>query len=398
MTEVWRDVVGQPEVVATFTQAADDARALVTGQAPGGAMTHAWLVTGPPGSGRSTAARAFAAALQCTGPRPGCGQCAGCRTTLAGTHADVTVVATERVIISLAEVSRLVTDAQQAPSQGRWRVIVIEDADRMVEQTTNVLLKAIEEPPARTVWLLCTPSAADVLPTIRSRCRHLVLRVPSVDEVADLIVRRDGADPHVAREAAAIAQCHIGLARHLAGSEAARERRRRLVSRPATVRSVADAVIAADALVGWAKDEAREATERRNAEEKSELLHMLGADSTTRVPPHVRAQVRQLEQNQARRATRIQRDTLDRTLIDLLSLYRDVYVTQTGADVALVNVDLRDLVETLAEESEPELTVFRLDAIAAARRRLAANVTPLLAMEAMIIALRPQQAPGRMSS
>lgn len=392
---VWEDVVGQPLVVEALRAAAADARRISAGQQPTGTMTHAWLLTGPPGSGRSTAARAFAAALQCSDAEPGCGTCTGCRTTLAGTHADVTLLATERVIISIAEVTHLVGLAQQAPTQGGWRIIVIEDADRMVEQTSNLLLKAIEEPPPRTVWMLCTPSAADVLPTIRSRCRHVSLRVPDVHEVADLIVRRDGVDPETALAAAAMAQCHIGVARHLASSPEARERRRRLIARPAMVRSVTDAVHAADALVATAKEAAEEATERRNEAEKAELLRMLGYDQGTRMPPHVRAQVRELEANQTRRATRVQRDTLDRTLIDLLSLYRDVYVTQTGADQALVNVDLTDLVASLATQSDPETTVFRLDAIAAARRRLAANVTPLLAMEALMIALRPQPLPGR---
>ncbi|MBD3689666.1 DNA polymerase III subunit delta' [Nanchangia anserum] len=395
MTTVWSDVVDQPDAVTAFRSAAEDARGIVAGRAPLGHMTHAWLITGPPGSGRSTAARAFAAALQCDAQPPGCGHCTGCRTALAGSHADVTLVATERVIISIAEVAGLVTEAQQAPSQGRWRVIVVEDADRMVEQTSNLLLKAIEEPPPRTVWLLCTPSAADVLPTIRSRCRHVNLRVPAVSEVADLIVRRDGVDRDTAMAAAAMAQSHIGLARHLATSEEARARRRRLITRPATVRSVSDAVIVADDLVTTAKDDAREANERRSAEEKTELLRMLGYTEATRMPAHVRSQVRALEQNQERRATRLQRDALDRTLIDLLSLYRDVYVTQTGAGVDLVNVDLVDLVHSLAEESTPQLTVFRLDAIAAARRRLAHNVTPLLVMEAMTIALRPQQGAER---
>ena len=393
---VWDETVGQDPVVQTLQRAAADARAIVEGGQPTGAMTHAWLLTGPPGSGRSTAAKAFAAALQCTDPATiGCGHCEGCLTALAGTHSDVTLLATERVIISIAEVAHLVNQAQQAPAQGRWRVIVVEDADRMVAQTSNLLLKSIEEPPERTVWLLCAPSSADVLPTIRSRCRTLTLRVPPVADVANLIVRRDGVDPTIAAQAAAMAQSHIGVARHLASSEAARERRRRLIATPANVHAVTDAVLAAESLVNTAKEEADEATAERNAQEKTELLRVLGYDSATRMPAHVRSQVRELEKNQDRRKTRIQRDTLDRTLTDLLSLYRDVYVVQTGAEVDLVNVDLVDLVHSLADQSTPEVSVFRMDAIAAARRRLAANVTPLLAMEALIIALRPRPRDGR---
>lgn len=200
---VWDDVVGQEQAVATLRAAATDPAA----------MTHAWLLTGPPGSGRSNAARAFAAALQCE--QGGCGRCQACRTTLAGTHPDVTLVATELVTIKIDDVRDLVTVASRSPSQGRRRVIVVEDADRMAERTTNVLLKAIEEPAPHTVWILCAPSPQDVLVTIRSRCRGVVLRVPPVEAVAGLLVQRDGVDEHVALVAARAAQSHIGLARRL---------------------------------------------------------------------------------------------------------------------------------------------------------------------------------------
>ncbi|WP_250447952.1 DNA polymerase III subunit delta', partial [Actinotalea sp. C106] len=187
---VWEDVVGQQGAVEVLRSAVGDP----------GAMTHAWLITGPPGSGRSNAARAFAAALQC--PAGGCGQCQACTTTLSGTHADVKVVATEKVTFSIEEIRELIGVAQRAPSQGRWRVMVLEDADRMTERTSNVLLKAIEEPPPRTVWLLCAPSPQDVVVTIRSRCRGVALRIPPVEDVAALLVSRDGADPEVAHAAA----------------------------------------------------------------------------------------------------------------------------------------------------------------------------------------------------
>src|SRR5450756_2925616 len=206
-------------------------------------MTHAWLITGPPGSGRSNAARAFAAALQC--PDGGCGHCHGCTTALAGTHADVTIVATEKVSIAIDEVRQLIQLAQRAPSQGRWRVIIVEDADRMVERTSNVLLKAIEEPPERTVWLLCAPSPEDVVVTIRSRCRGVVLRVPPVADVARLLVERDEVDPALADAAARAAQSHIGLARRLARDPEVRERPAKTLRLAAAIPGVGDAVLAA---------------------------------------------------------------------------------------------------------------------------------------------------------
>lgn len=383
---VWDDVVGQPAAVAILAEAA----------AHPSAMTHAWLITGPPGSGRSVAARAFAAALQCRAVEegrsdaPGCGRCRECTTAVAGTHADVTVVATEKVTITIEEARALVSLAQRSPSGGRWRVIIVEDADRMVERTSNVLLKAIEEPPARTVWLLCAPSPQDVVVTIRSRCRPVGLRVPPATDVADLLVRRHGVDPAAALEAARAAQSHIGMARRLVMDEGARDRRARVLAVARSVRGVGDAVLAAGELVEVSAAESKAATQERDAAEKAALLHTLGAEGAGTLPPALRAQVRQLEEDQKRRATRAQRDVLDRAMTDLLSLYRDVLVVQLGAEVDLVNGALADDVRALAADSTPEQTIRRMDAIGEARTRLAGNVAPLLAVEAMVVALRPQ--------
>lgn len=432
---VWADLVGQPDAVATLRRAAQAAAAQVDQQrlvdagaaapdddafaphdpdgleptgstvaaevlapavAPGrhaGGMTHAWLLTGPPGSGRSNAARAFAAALQC--PAGGCGQCHECRTALTGGHADVTLVATEHVFLRVDEVRPLVTLAQQRPSLGRWRVIVVEDADRLNDTSGNLLLKAIEEPPPRTVWLLCAPSAEDVLVTIRSRCRHVGLRVPPVADVAALLVRRHGVDPAVAAFAARAAQSHIGFARRLATDENARIRRRDVLRLPLQVTSVGAAVLAAGELVDVAAEEAKASTAERDAVERAALLHSLGAEAGGTLPPAVRAQVRQLEENQKRRATRANRDVLDRALVDLLSLYRDVLVVQLGAPVELVNAELAADVERLAAAGSPADSVRRMEAIGEARTRIEANVSPLLAIEALMVALRPAAARAR---
>ena len=389
---VWDDVVGQPEAVAVLRSAAEAARGIATGgDARGTGMTHAWLITGPPGSGRSVAARAFAAALACTSPdEVGCGRCHGCTTALLGTHADLQLIATERVSFRIEDMRPIVSDAQQAPSQGRWRVMLMEDADRMVDRTSNVLLKAIEEPPPRTVWLLCTPSPQDLIATIRSRCRVVSLRVPAAEDVAALLVRRDGIEPAIALTAARAAQSHVGVARRLATDPDARARRRSILTVPSRIRGVGDAVLAAADLVELAQAEGKAATEERDAAERAELLRTLGAEGETRLPPAVRSQVKRLEDNQKSRATRAQRDVLDRAMVDILSLYRDVVVVQLGADVPLINVDLESEVRALAADSTPEQTLRRMDAVATARTRLAANVAPLLAVEAMMVALRPQ--------
>lgn len=379
---VWDEVVGQQRVVERLKEAVASPQS----------MTHAWLLTGPPGSGRSIAARAFAAALQCEDRQnPGCGVCAGCTMTLNGGHPDVTVLATDRVTITIDEVRHLVGLASRSPGEAEWRIIIIEDADRMPERTSNVLLKAIEEPPARTVWILCAPSPQDVVVTIRSRCRALNLKIPAAEEIAELLVARDGLPHDAALEAARASQHHIGLARRLARDPEARERRTSVLRLAGDLRGVGDGVLAAGRLVEIAASEAGAMTEERDAKERQELMRSLGAEDGGRLPPALRSQVRQLEEDQKRRATRAQRDVLDRMMIDLLSLYRDVLLTQLGAQVGLVNETHRGLIDQLARERQPENTVACMDTISTARERLAANVTPLLALEAMLIGLRPQR-------
>jgi DNA polymerase-3 subunit delta' len=375
---VWDDLVGQEPAVEVLRHAVEHREA----------MTHAWLLTGPPGSGRSNAARAFAAALQCA--RGGCGECHDCRGVLAGTHPDVTVVATEGVVIRAETARPLVELAQRSPSQGRWRVIIVEDADRLNETSGNALLKALEEPAPRTVWLLCAPSPQDVLVTIRSRSRSVALRVPPVEAVTRLLVTRDGVDAHVAEVAARAAQSHVGIARRLARDPEARRRRAAVLAIASHIRGVGDAVLAAGELVETAQADAKAATEERDATERAALLHQLGADGAATLPPAVRGEVRRLEEEQKRRATRAQRDVLDRAMVDLLSLYRDVLVVQLGAGLELVNVEHADAVRALATDSTPEQTLRRMDAVGQARTRLAGNVAPLLAVEAMAVALRPQ--------
>lgn len=377
---VWDSLIGQDHVVDVLSGAVADPRA----------MTHAWLLTGPPGSGRSVAARAFAAALQCEATPAGCGECRACRTVLAGTHPDVTFVATDRVVINIEEVRALVSTAARSASQGRWRVIVVEDADRMVERTSNVLLKSIEEPAEQTVWLLCAPSPEDVIITIRSRCRHVGLRIPDAQAVADLLVERDGVEPELALRSARAAQSHVGIAKRLATNEEARARRRHLLLLPARIRGVGDAVLEAAALVDGATTEAKAVAAALDDEERAELLRTLGVQEGERVPPALRAQIRHLEENQKRRATRVQRDALDRAMTDLLSFYRDVAAVQFDADVHLVNEDVADEIRAVAADSTPEQTIRRMDAIGEARARLSQNVAALLAVEAMLIALRPQ--------
>lgn len=397
---VWDDLVGQEKVSAQLDAAARDADAQVTAVvdhtpvAEASKMTHAWLFTGPPGSGRSTAARAFAAALQCVSPdralggSPGCGFCDGCHTSLIGTHADVQIIRTDLLSIGVKETRDLVRRAQMSPAGRRWQVIIVEDADRLTEGAGNVLLKAIEEPAPRTVWLLCAPSIEDVLPTIRSRCRHLTLRTPPVDAVADVLVRRDGIEPDVAAAVARATQGHIGRARRLATDKRARERRAAVLKLPLRVDDVGACLKAAQELIDAASEDAKQVAEETDVKETEDMKAALGASQGGRMPRGTAGVMKELEDKQKRRKTRTQRDSLDLALIDLTAFYRDVLALQFGTSLALANTELRDTLDRLARGSSPETTLRRIEAIAACRGALDRNVAPLLAVEAMTMALR----------
>lgn len=397
---VWDDLVGQERVVVTLDAAARDADALVTAAAadtpPPAAskMTHAWLFTGPPGAGRVTAARAFAAALQCVSPdralggAPGCGFCDGCHTALLGTHADVSTVAADGAQILVADMRDTVRKSYTAPAGGRWQVILVEDAERLNEKSANAVLKAVEEPAPRTVWLLCAPSVEDVLPTIRSRCRLLTLSTPAVDAVADMLVRRDGIEPEVAAHVARATQGHIDRARRLATDPRARVRRAAVLKVPLRVEDIGGCLKSAQELVDAAAEDSKQIAEEADAKETEELKAALGAQSGGRMPRGTAGVMKELEDRQKRRRTRSQRDSLDLALTDLTSVYRDVLAMQLGSRTALANTEIQDTLDRIARGSSPESTLRRIEAIGACRVALDRNVAPLLAVEAMTVALR----------
>jgi DNA polymerase III subunit delta' len=362
-------------------------RAVLAAGSGAGAM-HAWLFTGPPGSGRSVAARAFAAALLCD--RQGCGECPSCHQVAVGTHADLLLVRPDGLSYGVRQTRDLVLKAAAAPVMGRWRVVVFEDADRATEQAANALLKAVEEPAPRTIWLLCAPYADDLPTTIRSRCRHVILRTPQTAAVAATL-EREGVSPELALTAARAAQGHIGRARRLATDPAAAGRRADVLRVPGQVAGLGQAFKAAAALVRAAESEAAAVTEELNGPELEALRRAFGEGSSGKgVAAAIRGgagAVRDLEERQKSRATRVKRDALDRALLDLAGYYRDVLAVQLGAQVELANAGRADDLRDMAIASGPADTVRRIEAIMKCRERLAASVAPLLAVEELTLSL-----------
>lgn len=373
---VWDELVGQHKAVAVLQRAVSGARH---------SMSHSWLFVGPPGSGRSNAARAFAAALQC--PTGGCGHCNDCRTSLSGAHPDVTLLRTEQLSIGVDEVRALVGRANMSPVGGRFQVVVVEDADRITERGADALLKSLEEPAPKTVWLLCAPSADDVIVTIRSRCRELRLVTPDDDAVTQLLIQRDGISPALAAHSARVAQGHIGRARMLARSDAARIRRREVLTLPSRLRTLTDALTAAENLVKSSAEEAAQATQDLDARELADLQLALGVGTRGAKPRNAQAAIRDMEDQQKMRAKRMQRDSLDRVLTELTGYFRDVLAAQSSPETPLINQDLADEIQPLAKRSTGEQTIRAIDAILAARTALEGNVAPLLAMESLMVGI-----------
>ena len=382
MTSVFDDLVGQEHIIEILKGAVTASRTGEESQE----MTHAWVFTGPPGSGRSSAAIAFAQALVCA--NNGCGTCNECKSAANGAHPDVEIIRTEGLSIKIDEVRELLTRVAWAPSMGGWRVVVMEDADRLTESAANALLKAIEEPGTRTVWLLCAPTLHDVLPTIRSRCRHLQLRTPSLEAVTKVLINRDNIAPGMADFAARVSQGHIGRAKYLATNESVRSNRKLIMQLPLQLGSLAAAFQAAQTLVDIATAEANSSSDERDEKEIEKLQEAYGKGATGRGMATGGAKaVKELEKEQKSRSTRMVRDSIDGALLDIATFYRDVMMVQAGANDALINKELETEIRTLAEKTKPQSTIKKINAIMDARTNLSHNAAPLLTVEALMCVL-----------
>jgi len=386
---LWSGLIGQEESVSTLVAAVRDAQAITRGE-PGPAMSHAWLITGPPGSGRSLAATTFAAALVCSDS--GCGECQACRTAEHGGHPDVHVEIPEGSEMLLQHVSPLISMAAQAPMSAMWRVIVIEDADRLNDHAANHLLKSLEEPTPHTVWILCAPSVEDVLPTIASRTRHVGLRTPRNEDIARMLVLAHGVDETIALFAARAAQGHIGRARALAIDPATRERRQQYLRAPMGLRDLSSCVVAAGEVFDAASAVAGARADQLDAQELEFMKARYYAEGVTRLSGALKRahdrEAKELAQEQKRRRKRLVTDEADRALVDLIGLFRDVLAVQMGTDVPLINEEMRSQVDQIAAASTPEQTVRRLESLEHERTVLFAGGSPRTVVEAAMVLLK----------
>ena len=379
---VFNSLIDQPQVVQTLKDAVGSAN---INEDASQVMTNTWLFTGPAGSGRSNAAIAFAAALVCE--KGGCSTCNSCISTILGTHADVELIKTQGLSIKIDEVRELITRASWKPSIANYRIVVIEDADRLTDSAANALLKVIEEPGLRTIWLLCAPTLTDVLPTIRSRCRHLALRTPSTKAITKLLIERDQIESKTAEFVAKASGGHIGRARRLALDVTARHNRENILRLPLMIKDIASAYKAAQFLVDSAKSEAVADAEEKDQNEISKLKEAWGSTGSKMVTGGSKA-IKELEKEQKSRSTRMVRDYLDRALLDLATLYRDIMLVQANSTESLINQDLLEEIKQLAALKSPARTVEQIDAILKTRRNLAQNAAPLLLIEALMCELR----------
>ena len=399
MPGVFDRLAGQAEVVAELTAAATAARLRVPGQGweeSDARMVHAWLFTGPPGSGRSVAALAFAAALQCEHPEiVGCGECKACHTVLAGTHADVHLLAPQGVNILLKDVKETIQRAASRPGTGRWQIVVVEEADRLTEQSGNALLKVVEEPPSRTVFLLCSPTTdpMDIMVTLRSRSRNVALKQPNAAAVESALLVDEGIDPDLARWAASVSSGHVGRARWLATDGATRERREVVLQLPMVMHNPGRAFPLADQLVRAAEQEAIARNTESDEREVEELRTALGAGGTGKGTASAgrgaTGAVKELERAQKSRRTRSTRDSLDLALVDLAGFYRDALMASLGAgDVAPVHADKAGEAARMGGHYPAASILKAIEAVQNCRAAIEVNVKPKFAVSAMVGGIR----------
>ena len=377
---VFSSLIGQDHIVEQLNHALQVAKSGESSQA----MTHSWLFVGPPGSGRSNAAIAFAASLVCK--ESGCGQCVDCTTVLSSTHVDVERFNPTGLSIKADEVRELISRSSWSSSVGGWRIVIIEDADRLTETAANALLKTIEEPESHTVWLLCAPTLSDVPVTIRSRCRHVQLRTPSTKSVEDFLLNSTKVDAETAAFSARVSQGHIGRARFIATNHDAQTRRKEILALPLTLKDIDSCFKAAQKLLDIAEEQAENENAERDALELKELQDAYQGTGRGLISGGAKA-IKDLEKEQKSSSTRSIRDNIDASLLDIATFYRDVLVLHSQS-AEILNIDLLEEIANYGRTTSGRRTLEQIELVLSARTNLSRNAAPLATLEALFCALK----------
>jgi DNA polymerase-3 subunit delta' len=344
-------------------------------------VAHAWLLLGPPGSGKRLTAQAMAAALNCpVAPGTGCGECSTCLRTLRRRHPDVHHVVPEGPLIPVDIIREaVIPEAARSPFEGRRKVFIIEEADRMNDPAQNALLKTLEEPQPDTVFVLITDKEEDLLETIRSRCRVVRLEAVSEDRIVQML-RAEGVSDADSHLAARLSDGDVERARAIALDETAAARRRLWADIPGRLVSIVDALDAAEEILS----EARSAVREREATQKTQIIELAEAMGEGRGTAAAR---NALAKRHRRELRRVEEEVLGEALHSLASFYRDVLVLRSGGPDSIVNLDLTDRLASWAASSaiEDAALVRIMERCGAARAALGRNANQLLVLEATLL-------------
>jgi DNA polymerase-3 subunit delta' len=379
--KILENIVGQPQVIEALKNAVIAAR---ENSELSQKMTHSWLFTGPPGSGKSTVAKVFAASLLCS--NSGCGECVDCITAMDGSHLDIDILKTEVSSIKVNEIRELISRTSTSPSISNWRVVIIQDAQRLTEAATNALLKVIEEPSSRTIWLMTASTSLDLLATLRSRCRQIQLKTPDKESIIELLVKRDKIDSQIAEFAARVSQGHIGRAKYLSENPISRSRRNDVIELFLTVNDTSSAFSAASKIIDIAQEEAEDATRTTNEIELINLQDALQGPGKSLISGGAKS-VKELEKDQKARIKRAVEDSLDRYLLDLLSIYRDSLLNQLCKSAEVINTEYFARYPEKMVRFTPESIIIKIENVLSVREKLAQSTVNLLAMENLICTL-----------
>ncbi|CAN5791520.1 DNA polymerase III subunit delta' [soil metagenome] len=351
-------------------------------QVSSGAPAQAWLLAGPPGSGKRQAAVAIAAAFNCSlEPGRGCGRCPACARILRGRHPDVHHIVPEGPLIPVDVIREaIIPEAARSPFEAPYKVFIVEEAERMNPNAQNALLKTLEEPQPDTIFVLTTESEDELLDTVRSRCRMFRLDPVPESRIIELL-EAEGVEGSQARLAARVAEGDYARARSLALDAEVSRRREMWLGLPMRLGAPSDVLDMAQEVL----DAVREAVARRLEGQKQEVAELADAMGEGRGTAGAR---NSLAKRHRRELRRLEIEVLGEAFGTLGSLWRDLLVTRRGSPEAITNLDRLDELRSLADTAPRDADlVAAMERCGAARSALERNANAQLLVEATLLDL-----------